>query len=222
MKNGKFAKRGIATKVMLVILAVMLVAGISVGSTLAWLSAQSNEVTNVFTPSDVAIKLDEVIVVDGVVDAEGDRTTSGNTYKVIPGVEYTKDPKVTVLTEADVAEGQDYTDIDVILFVQMTETGSPATYYAYEFNATGWTPVHGETNVWYRVVNNADTNKSFELLTDNKIVVKNTVKKGDMDAAAAAKLTFKAYAVQKVGFVEGETVNVANAWKAAQGLEAAN
>lgn len=215
-KNGKFAKRGIATKVMLVILAVMLVAGISVGSTLAWLSAQSNTLTNTFSDSNVKIKLDEAKIVDG--EATNERIqTGGNEYKIIPGVKYTKDPTVYVLDE---------TDIDCILFVKFEEENNPSTYFTYDSTLddenSGWTQGNGTdvpANVWYRTVeaDAAAAEKQWTLLADG-ITVKKTVETTDMTAAAAAKLTYTAYAVQAIGFED----DIAGAWTAAQGLEVAN
>ena len=82
MSNGKFAKRkGIATKTMFMILAVVLIVGISVGGTLAWLTDTTTPVTNTFTVGDINITLAE---------------SENLNLKMVPGNTITKDPKVTV------------------------------------------------------------------------------------------------------------------------------
>lgn len=81
MKNGKFAKRGIASKALVMILVLVLVSGISVGATLAWLVDDTNVVTNTFTVGDINIDLTE---------------TTGTTYTIVPGGENDKNPTLTV------------------------------------------------------------------------------------------------------------------------------
>ena len=87
-------------KVIALILALVLVAAVSVGATLAWLTDRDT-VTNVFTVGDVQIKLDETDTdEDGqpIPDDEGNpvRKEEGNEYHLIPGQTYLKDPMVTV------------------------------------------------------------------------------------------------------------------------------
>ena len=82
-------------KILLVGLLVVLVAAVSVGLTVAYLTS-ADTVTNTFTVGDVEIALDEA-----KVDVNGDPVTPAarvktNTYKLIPGHTYTKDPTVTV------------------------------------------------------------------------------------------------------------------------------
>lgn len=87
-------------------LAVLLVLGCSVGATLAWLTATTNEVKNTFTVGNVEITLQEhkyvaatnsldttTTVTDKVVDG---KRTAANSYKLIPGSDMPKDPFVTV------------------------------------------------------------------------------------------------------------------------------
>lgn len=91
----KKAKKVVA----LALCAVMLVVG-SVAGTLAYLQ-DTAEVTNTFTVGKVDIKLDETKVdTAGKTTNEG-RIESGNTYKLMPGHTYTKDPMVTVLPNSE-------------------------------------------------------------------------------------------------------------------------
>lgn len=69
-------------------IAVMLVAALVVGGTLAYFT-DTKTADNTFTMGNVAIKLDETDVNNPEV-----RTTKGNTYNVYPGQTVTKDPIV--------------------------------------------------------------------------------------------------------------------------------
>ena len=78
----------------LVMMAVLLVAA-SVMGTLAFLTS-TDSVKNTFTVGKVKITLDEAKVdANGKVIADADRVKE-NSYKLMPGHEYTKDPTVTV------------------------------------------------------------------------------------------------------------------------------
>lgn len=87
----------------LVLCAVLLVAGSVVG-TLAYLQSQTQAITNVMTVGNVQITLSEskvneygVAEGDEKIIATADGVTGGqNSYKLIPGRTYTKDPMITV------------------------------------------------------------------------------------------------------------------------------
>ena len=82
-------------KILLVGLLVVLVAAVSVGLTVAFLTSQ-DQVTNTFTVGDVKIALDEAAVNENGEAIEGAARVKANTYKLIPGHTYVKDPTVTV------------------------------------------------------------------------------------------------------------------------------
>ena len=86
MSKGKFESaprpRRKGSKAAALILALVLVVGCVVGGTLAWLTAESDAVTNTFTTSGITVTLEE---------------TTGNEYKMIPGYTIHKDPKATVV-----------------------------------------------------------------------------------------------------------------------------
>ena len=83
-------------RMMALVLCVALVAVAAVGATMAYFT-DTREVTNTFTVGNVNIKLDETEVTeDGVPVANADRVTK-NTYKLIPGHTYVKDPTITVV-----------------------------------------------------------------------------------------------------------------------------
>ena len=85
-------KKKILVACLCVALAVLTIAG----TTLAYLTSQET-VTNTFTVGKVEIKLDEAKAnADGTLVPNADRVKE-NSYKLIPGHTYNKDPMVTVL-----------------------------------------------------------------------------------------------------------------------------
>ena len=85
------------TKILSAVLALVLVAALSIGGTLAYLSSETG-VTNTFTVGKVQIELDEAKVDETgkAIKGEGAGRVSANKYKLIPGVVLDKDPTVTV------------------------------------------------------------------------------------------------------------------------------
>ena len=104
-------------KTIALLLVLVMIFGISVGGTIAYLT-DKEAVTNTFTVGNVKIKLTETAVneagvpVDEKGSTEADSTDAnwkaavieandsapvGNKYKLIPGMSYTKDPAVTLL-----------------------------------------------------------------------------------------------------------------------------
>ncbi len=176
MRNGKYSKRGVASKSLVMILALVLVIGCTVGGTLAWLTDKTAEVKNTFTTSDVDIELAE---------------TTGDSYKMVPGATITKDPKVTVKAVSEAC----------MLFVKVEKSTNFDHFMTYEM-AEGWaelTGVEGVTGVYYREVENTDADQDFAVIKDNKVTVKDTVTKemmNNLTEATYPTLTVTAYASQ--------------------------
>lgn len=84
------------TKALLLTLCAVLLVAASVMGTMAYLTA-SDSVKNTFTVGNVRINLDEAKVNENGTPVEGAARVKENSYKLIPGVTYTKDPTVTVL-----------------------------------------------------------------------------------------------------------------------------
>ena len=83
-----------------VVCALMLVVG-SVMGTLAYLTSVDSAV-NTFTVGKVAITLDEAAVKqDGTFVTNHENRVKANTYHLLPGHEYHKDPTVTVLKDSE-------------------------------------------------------------------------------------------------------------------------
>lgn len=174
------------------VLAIVLVVALSVAGTYAYLTSKTATITNTFTVGKVNIDLKETFN----TDADGDGTKDCWKMQLIPGTSAVKDPTVTVKADSE----------KCYLFVKFEEKNSPATYLSYTStltDANGWTKLEGESNVWYRVVNKANTNTSFVLLqADNKgnmVTVKDSVTNDNMAEASKAQLVYTAYACQYEG-----------------------
>ena len=191
MKNHA-NRRSVSSKAFAAVLALVLVLGCALGGTVAWLVAESDPVTNTFTYGDINIALTE---------------TTGEDYKIIPGVDIAKDPKVTVKADSEACW----------LFVKVEEDGTfvagKVTYSA----ADGWMQGDGTKipkNVYYREVRAAEAKNgaSYYVLagdTDHPngvVKVSDTLTKEDIkDITTKPTLTFTAYAVQKDGVADAAT-----------------
>ena len=87
-------------KTLALLLVLVMIFGISVGGTIAYLT-DKEAVTNTFTVGNVKIKLTETKIENGVVTndrIQGSATeTVGNQYHLLPGLSYKKDPMVTIV-----------------------------------------------------------------------------------------------------------------------------
>ena len=168
-------------KTLALILALVLVFGAAVGGTIAYLTDTTGPVTNTFTVGNIDITLAE--------------TTAD--YKMVPGCNIAKDPKVTVEANSE----------DCWLFVKIDESSNLKDFISYNV-ATGWTKGDGNgipSNVWYRTVEAATADQTFSVLAGDQVTVNNDVTKTMMDGlkvdgAIQPTLTFTACAVQADGF----------------------
>lgn len=187
-------KAGRSFRGLVLVLALALIVGVAGGATFAWLTATSGPVTNTFTYGDINIELKE---------------TTGSDYKIIPGVDIEKDPKVTVEAGSEACW----------LFVKVEEENWPEFTYgdnkarkvSYDI-ADDWTALTGVENVYYREVAANDADQEFPVLKDNKITVSDTLTKIDISGISTKptpKLSITAYAIQKDGMD-----SAAEAWAA--------
>lgn len=160
-------------RTMALLAAVLLVVGVAIGGTLAWLTAKSDTVTNTFTTSDIKITLEET---------KGGDT---HTFKMIPGYTIEKDPKVKVLEGSEAC----------FLFVKLQKSANFDKYMTYEM-ANGWEALADVPNVYYREVTTIPA--EYDVLKNNQVTVNGTVTTTDMKAAETDKptLTVSAYASQ--------------------------
>lgn len=183
MKNHA-NRRSVGMKTFVAMLALVLVIGCAVGGTVAWLVSSTNAVVNTFTYGDINITLGE---------------TTGSDYKIIPGVDIPKDPKVTVNKDSEACW----------LFVKVEEEGTFVANKVTYSIADGWTKGDGTNipaNVYYRAVDAVTNDTDFAVLKDNKIYVSEDLSKSDIQSITTKPtLTFTAYAVQKDGIDDAAT-----------------
>ena len=174
-RKRKIRNRRIAMTVAL----VLVVALVSVGGTIAWLTAQTGEVVNTFTVGNIDITLAE--------------TTTD--YKMVPGNTIAKDPTVTVEGGSEACW----------LFVKIEESDNLDDFITYAVDS-GWTQLTGVTGVYYREVGANAADQSFNVLAtktgyaNGYVTVNSDVTKAQMGAltdATRPTLKFTAYACQK-------------------------
>ena len=201
MKNRK--TRSAMRRMLFTLALVLVVAVASVGGTIAWLTASTAPVTNTFTVGDINIELTET-----------GATNNAKQYKIIPGTDLSKDPKVTVKAGSEACW----------LFVKVEEVNWPTakeddgtTRKVKYAIADDWTLVEGQTNVYYRVVDatTAATGVSYYVLkgdttyANGVVTVSENLTKTEAEAIgtgnSAPKLTFTAYAVQKDNIADAAT-----------------
>ena len=185
MRHVANRRRSVSSRAFIALLALVLVIGCVAGGTVAWLVATTDTVTNTFTYGKIDITLTE--------NAGG----TEKQFKIIPGTDITKDPKVTVTAGSEACW----------LFVKVEEVGAISTlttdpvHYAID---TGWAQLKDKdgkdvSGVYYRLVDAVDNDTAFNVLKDNKIIVSGELTKETINGYAVQQptLTFTAYAVQK-------------------------
>ncbi len=195
MKQGKYAAkraRKHSKKPLVLLLALMLIVGVAAGGTIAWLTAQSGQVVNTFTTSNIEIELRET---------NPDETARQN-IQIVPGYTIKKDPTVTVKANSE----------KCYVFVTVTEANWPAVTetdnttrkvnYSVITGDDGWTLLEnsGATEgikVYYRIVDKGSTDQSFNILDGDKVTISGTLTKTEMGQITNNfTLTFNAYACQ--------------------------
>jgi predicted ribosomally synthesized peptide with SipW-like signal peptide len=174
-------------KVFLTVLCAAALVVASVLGTMAFLTSK-DQVNNTFTVGKVAITLDEANVTDmGAPVADADRVKA-NTYKLIPGHEYTKDPTIHVAADSE----------DSWIFVKV-ENGLSAieadTTIADQIKANGWTALEGAAGVYYK--NYTSSTAATDLAVFGAFKIKDDA---DVSTYSNAKIDVYGYAIQKDGF----------------------
>ena len=202
MKRGKYEtprapKHHSSKKGLAMLLSLVLVIGCVAGGTLAWLTATSNEVNNVFTTSDIGVTLEE---------------SDNLNLKMVPGWTITKDPKATVTAGSE----------DCYLFVKAEKSANFDDFMTYAI-AEGWTAL--SDGVYYMIFDSKDADNenemgtAYSVLKDDQVKVKDTVTKENMKALTddtKPNLSFTAYAVQLYR-ENGTQFTAAEAWAMVSG-----
>ena len=187
-------------KILLICVCAVMIAAMSVLSTLAYLKDEAS-VKNTMTVGQVYISMDESPVDLYGNKVNGDRVTE-NTYKLIPGQKYVKDPIVTVKADSE----------DCYVYVKLVNEISAiedVPTVASQILEQGWTELDGIEGVYHKKVSKSETDtelKVFESFTIDGGVDNETLAQYE-----DAKVSVTAYAVQAAGFADAKS-----AWTAAK------
>lgn len=191
VKNFIKKNKKLVTVVSAMFCAVVLVAG-SIAGTIAYLT-DTKTVTNTFTVGNVKITLDEAVVGnDGkAVNASTNRTNATQSYKLIPGKEYDKDP--TIHVDANSEACWLFVKVENNLSSVEIDNGSNKTIHK-QLLGNGWTLLEG--NIYWHAVANAGANvNTFKTFTVNQ-----DANATDLEDVDGKSIVVTAYAVQSNGF----------------------
>lgn len=172
--------------------------GASVMGTMAYLTS-SDKVVNTFTVGNVAITLDEADVDNSTAGADRDQA---NSYKLMPGHSYTKDPIVHVASTSE----------DCYLFVKVTDEivdieGEKKV--ATQMTEKGWVVVDSNKGIYVYTTdksNPAIVKAGNDVPVFDNFTVAGTVDNTTLAAYENKTITVTAYAIQADGF-EGKTAS---------------
>ncbi|MGN0965609.1 MAG: SipW-dependent-type signal peptide-containing protein [Dysosmobacter sp.] len=203
-----------ARKILAMVMALALTAALAVGGTLAYLTSQDS-VTNTFTVGNVQIKLNEAKAnTDGTL-VEGADRVKANSYKLLPGHTYNKDPMVTVQKGSE----SSYVKMTVT-FTKAAEldaifapNGADLTSIFNGYDSANWI-AKGDTKdtenntrtyeFWYKeTVAAPDEDVALDALFDS-ITVPGTITNDQLKTIAGMTITVNAYAIQADGFANAE------------------
>lgn len=201
-------------KKLMTVLALVLVIAMSVAGTYAYLTS-TDKVVNTFTVGNVAITLDEAKAnADGTLVANADRVKA-NSYKLLPGHTYNKDPMVTVKAGSESS------------YVKMTVTVSKAaeldaifdpkgadllkifnnydrTNWIYMGNTEDASANTRTYEFWYKeTVAAPDADVALDALFDS-ITVPSGINNDQLKTIEGMTITVNAYAIQADGFANAE------------------
>lgn len=198
------------SKALLLTLCAVLLVAASVMGTMAYLTS-TDKVENTFTVGNVAIKLDEAKVdTDGTPVTPAERVKA-NSYKLLPGHTYNKDPMVTVLSGSEAS----YIKMTVTfskagaLDAIFASTGADLTSIFNGYDSANWI-YKGNTKdagadtrtyeFWYKeTVGAPNADVALDALFDS-ITVPGTITNKQLETIKGMTITVNAYAIQADGF----------------------
>lgn len=177
------------SKALLVTLCAVLLIVASVMGTMAYLTS-TDAVTNTFTVGKVAITLDEAKVDEYGVEVANANRVKANTYKLMPGHEYKKDPTIHFAADSEASW----------LFVKVENdisTIEADTTIAKQITDNGWTALEGNAGVYYKSVEASTGTAAVDYPVFATFKITDTA-----DVASYKDKTIKitAYAIQADGF----------------------
>ncbi len=200
-------------KALLLSLCAVLLVVASIMGTMAYLTS-SDTVTNTFTVGKVEIKLDET----DVTNPTGPRVQA-NSYKLLPGLTYTKDPTVTVKTGSEpsyVKMTVTFTKAAELDAIFALNGGADMTSIFNGYDSTNWIDKGNTENTnantrtyefWYKNTVAAPTADVILDALFDSITVPGTITKEQLKTIDGMTITVNAYAIQADGFKDA-----ADAW----------
>lgn len=186
-------------KLLLAVCCAALLVCVSIGATVAYLTS-AQKVVNTFTVGKVAITLDEAKVTTDGAEVEGTDRVKTNSYKLMPGHEYKKDPTVHVGSDSEAC----YVFVKVANGISAIETTETGKTIAEQITAKGWNALANENGVYYKEWKPSD---ATDLVVFEKFIVSGEKDATALEALQDAKIEITAYAIQKDGFT-----TAADAW----------
>lgn len=213
MKNAK--------KILALLLCAVLLVCATIAGTVAYLTQKTKTVENSFTVGKVSLGTDQDGdgIVEGGLDEtdvdeygvkDGDTRVTENTYKLIPGHTYVKDPTIHV------AEGSEkcWLFVEVVNGIEDIEADStaanaekPYKNIADQMAANGWTHLSGD--IYYQEAA-ATTSAAKDYIVFKEFKVADNADVSTLageNGKVSATITVTAYAVQADGFT-----SAADAW----------
>ncbi len=209
-KNAKF---------LLTVVAALLLVTVTASMTIAYLTS-SDTVTNTFTVGNLSITLDETEVSEYGLSTGSAQRVQANTYKLIPGHEYTKDPTVHFAAKSEAAYLFVTVKNDIVAIEASTDTilsdgMSKYKTVAEQITNNGWTALEGVDNTYYQKVNANESDVAVDYKVFSNFAVIASVENDALADYADKTIVVNAYAVQADGFD-----NAAAAWTATFGATA--
>ena len=209
-RRARPERKNMKKKLLIMSVAMVLVCAFAVGMTIAYLTS-TDEVVNTFTVGNVRIKLDEAAAnPDGSLIEDTPRVKA-NSYKLIPGHTYNKDPMVTVLSGSEssyikmTVTFSNSAELDAIF----APTGADLTSIFNGYDRTTWIYKGNTENTgnntrtyefWYKeTVAAPDGNVALDALFDS-ITVPGNITYAQLRTIEGMKITVNAYAIQADGF----------------------
>ena len=207
------------SKALLLMLCAVLLVAATIFGTMAYLTS-TDTVTNTFTVGKVNIKLDEAKANSDGTLVEGAERVKANSYKLLPGHTYNKDPMVTVLggsessyvkmtvtfskaNELDAIFAPDGADMLKIF------NGYDATKWTYKGNTKDETANTRTYEFWYKEAVAAPTADVALDALFKSITVPGEITNEQLATIERMTITVNAYAIQADGFADADA-----AWEA--------
>ena len=208
------------SKVLLLALCVVLLVTASVLGTLAYLTSQDT-VVNTFTVGKVNIVLDETAVTPDGKPINGAARVKENSYHLVPGMTYVKDPTVTVVKGSE--ESYVRMLVTINCYDALTDIfGEPflPQYFVSGWDNTTWittevidVDTNADTATYeFRYKETVETTANEDVVLDalfESITVPGSMSADDMNSIKDLKITVVGHAIQAAGFADEDA-----AWNA--------